>query len=114
LPSQKDVDGFGVATLEHVLEAAVGDVSAFPSGQLSGQMKSMDRVKKEQAADAIVQIIAAAPELIKLSTFLQELFARQTATLHIQRSISNGWIPRCDDGKQVDHDDLDSHVSRGC
>ena len=82
--AEEYVESLRVAAIKHMLIADIRNSPAFTTDQLSRQMKAMNGVEKEQAANSIVEIFAGPPILIEFTTLAKQLCERQRTAFGIE------------------------------
>ncbi len=105
---QEMLDSFLEPPLEQVLKPMKWNfrglsIAARRFQQRRRQMKTMDRVKKEQSANAFVEIATLSPERIERRALSQKLGCRQSRAGAFQRAIADFRAGRRDDLNQVGH-----------
>src|SRR5438094_8465660 len=68
---------------------------------LERQMKAVDRVEKQQGANALVKIFAAPSERFQFGGFGQQLRERRRAAERVQRLVAHGGVWRGDDACEL-------------
>ena len=104
LDRKEVVDGLFEPALEQVFVAFERDQPARGGPGLERQMEPMDGAKEKQGADALVEILAAAPEGVQFRAFFEECRERELRADGVEGLIADGRGGRGDDlGESAAH-----------
>ncbi len=103
LSFQKGVNGFGESSIEQMLVTVIRNSTGFSTRQSRGQMKSMDRVQKEQGPNSFVKVLALSSKRIQCTAFGIQLIGSKRQTDLIQRQVTLLRVTGCNDVYKLTH-----------
>ena len=99
--AEEGVDGFLEASFQEELVACEGDASDLRIGELGREVVAVDGVEEEEGADAWVEVVLLAAELVEEGAFAQQVVEAEFLASQFERGVAPGGIFCLDDGNEL-------------